>query len=188
MPANAQTSASSVDLREVEIGEEPVDHAERVSGLDEDARLLGASAHVTGSLGVARRLERANHRRADGEDRRLALARARDCRRERARHLEVLGVHRVIVEVVHRDRLERAEAYVQSARRDLAAARLEPLHERRREVKAGGRRGDRALGAGEDGLVALVVLGPDVALDVRRQRNLRRPSCAPRRPASRRAS
>ena len=54
----------------------------------------------------------------------------------------------------------------------LDAAGGQPLQQLRGEVEPGGRGGDRARLAGEDGLVALPVLGPVRALDVGRQRHV----------------
>jgi hypothetical protein len=83
-------------------------------------------------------------------------------------------VHRVLGERVDADRREGAEADVEGDRRDRGAASGDRVDQRRRQVQASGRRGDRARGAREDGLVAAAIGGRGAgrARDVRRQRQL----------------
>src|SRR6185295_413629 len=78
--------------------------------------------------------------------------------RGRARaDLGPLGVHAVLLHVLHADRRERADADVQRDAHDLDAALANRVEESRREVEAGRRRGDGALAVGEDGLIAVAV-------------------------------
>ena len=71
-----------------------------------------------------------------------------------------LGVHRVLVEVVDGDGLEGAEADVQGDAGDVAPAHGEAPEEGVGEVQARGGRGDRAVVARVDGLVAVGVRRP----------------------------
>ena len=79
-------------------------------------------------------------------------------------------MHRCSRSVVHAHRLEGAGADVQGDVAELDAARAQRVQQRVVEMQAGGRRGDRAEFAREHGLVALVVVGARLALDVGRQR------------------
>jgi hypothetical protein len=87
--------------------------------------------------------------------------------------LVALGVEPLTVELTVAERGEGAGADVQRDRRATDAARLQRREELGGEVQAGGRRGDGAGGAREDGLVALAVgVVGRRALDVGRQRDL----------------
>ncbi len=91
-----------------------------------------------------------------------------------AGHREQLRVHRVIVEVVGGDGLERAQPDVERDGRDGDAAGAHPLQEGGGHVEPGRRRGHRAGDPGEDGLVALAILRLVRAVEVGRQRHVAR--------------
>ena len=118
-----------------------------------------SSAHgadVPGALGIARRLERAHHRRADGErPAPRARARARSPPRARAgpRSTRRASGDRRGRRPSPAGRCRGRRAACTSRPRSRATSRRS--RSAVREVEAGGRRGDGALGAREDGLVAL---------------------------------
>ena len=70
---------------------------------------------------------------------------------------EALGVHAVLAHVVDLDGAEGAGAHVEDDLRALDAAGAQAVEELRREVQAGGGRGDGARLAGVDRLVAVAV-------------------------------
>ena len=153
----------------MKVRQQVVDHARRdgPARINEDRRDAEAGAHAAAFVVERRRLERANHRGADGDHRPAAG----DERRGGGRDLEPLGVHRVLAHVVDPHGHERTEPDVQGHRRHDVAASGERVDQRGGQVQAGGRRRDRAGLRREDRLVALGVVGRGVAFDVRRQRH-----------------
>ena len=85
-------------LRQVEIGEQPLDDAEAVARRDEEPRFGLAGAHAP--VVVGRRLERAQAGRADGDDAAAARARRVDRGDGRRRNPVPLRVHPVRGEVL----------------------------------------------------------------------------------------
>ena len=81
-------------------------------------------------------------------------------------------MHAVLLDVVDAHGLKRARADVQRDVSELDARLAAGLQDRRVEMQAGGRRGNRAGLAREHGLVALAILEFGRAGDVRRQRHL----------------
>ena len=156
---------------EVEVGQEAIDDPKWKPRLDEEPRLAAKGHHPTLALGGGG-LERTHDRRPDRHDRAPRRARFTDRARRLRADLELFAVHRVVVEIVGRNRLECPEADVERHVRHADAARSERLEERSREVETGGRRGDRARRAREDGLVALAIGGSVGARDVRRERDV----------------
>ena len=80
-----------------------------------------------------------------------------------------LAVEVNVFDAIHSDGRKGAEADVEGDVGDLDAAVGDGLEDFRREVQAGGGRGDRAGLAGVDGLVALAVFGSVFAVNVGRQ-------------------
>jgi hypothetical protein len=82
-------------------------------------------------------------------------------------------VHAVLGDVVALHRQEGARAHVQGDEPRLDAARLQPVHQLRREVQAGGRRRHRTFDACEHGLIvgAVALILRPLRGDVGRQRH-----------------
>ncbi|CAM2144622.1 hypothetical protein PT2222_160105 [Paraburkholderia tropica] len=159
-------------FRQVEVRHEPVHHAELIARRDEDVGFgLGGRERAAFALGVARGgFERAHRGGAHGDHAATARARGGDLVDERLRQLIPLAVHRVIGDVFHAHRLERARADVQRERCALHALGVELREQRVVEVQARRGRGHRARILREHGLVAGFVAGVGVVRDVWRQR------------------
>ena len=120
------------------------------------------------------RLQQPQRRGADGDDAAAGGARGVERGRGLRGDLAPLGVHAVLARVLGLDGQEGAGAHVQRHEMAGDAARVQRRQQLGREVQAGGGRGDGALAARVDGLVALGVLGLHGALagDVGRQRRV----------------
>ena len=75
----------------------------------------------------------------------------------------------MILDALDADRLKRAVAHVQRNLGELDAARLQRGNQRLAEMQACGRRGDRSTLVREQRLIAVAVIRPIAALDVRWQ-------------------
>ena len=159
-------------FRQMEVGEQRVDAADAVTRENEDPgfpreRLQFAFAGVV----VAHRaFERTHHRRAHRNHATAALAGAAHLRDQFGAHVQPFAVHAMFAHVVGAHRLERAGADVEGHVPEFDAAVAQRLQQRFVEMQAGGGRGDCADFLREHGLVTLVVVGPRLAADVRRQR------------------
>ena len=154
----------------MEIREQPVDDAKAESRGDEQ-RGLGLAGRNAALL-VGGRLERAQRRRADGDDAAATGTRRGDGGGGLGRDPVPLAVHPVRGQIVALHRRKRAGAHVQRHPGDGDTRRPQRREHRLVEMQSGGRRGDGAGMAGIDGLVARLVRGVGSAPDVRRQRDL----------------
>ena len=170
-PANADTSISSDDRGRWKFVSRP--RITRNSKPGKMNRPVAPAPATMRPVVLARhRLQRPRRRRADGDDATAAVERAVDRRGRRFVDLIALRLEPVILDPFGPDRLERAVADVQRDLGDADAATRERRRERRAEVQARRRRGDRSARAREDRLIPLAVLAAIVALDVRRQRHV----------------
>src|SRR5438094_149598 len=142
--------------------------------------LKSAAARMSGSESTkvaivsprADGLERPRRRRADCNDAAPRAPRARDRAGRRVADRVALRLETVILDTLDADRLKRAIADVQGDLGERDAARLQRGNQRLAEVQACGRRGDRSTVVREQRLIAIMVIRPIVALDVRRQRHV----------------
>ena len=144
----------------MEVGQERVDHEELGARRQEQLGRSGATARPGG------RLQGPDGRGPDGDHplRRLAGG-------ERlGRDVVALAVHDVVLDVLGRDRAERAQPDDEIHGRHLRTRGADAVEHGRREVQASGRRRDRTGSVGVDRLVALRVL--QHGLDVGRERDL----------------
>ena len=157
-------------FRQMEIREQPVDDAKPKSRGDEQRGLGLAGRNLP--LLVRGRLERAQRRRADGNDTAATGTRRGHGGGGLGRDPVPLAVHPVRGQIVALHRRKRAGAHVQRHPGDGDTRRAQRREHRLVEVQSGGRRGDGAGMAGIDSLVARLVGGVRSAPDVRRQRDL----------------
>ncbi len=169
MPANAETSISSVDRGRWKLVTSASTMRKRNPGVMKRSvsPAPARSAPVPSADSSARRLvvPTATTRRRCG-------ARGVHGGRGRRADVEPLAVHPVFGQVAGAHRLERAGADVQRDRRQFDAAGAQAVEQLAREVQAGGRRRDGAAARRVHGLVALRVLGGVGVRDVRRQRHV----------------
>src|SRR5271155_3953040 len=160
----------------MEIGEELVDDAERLAGIEENrgfgfsGSYRAAVAALCGFFGGV--FQGADDCGADGEDWSLFLLRFRDCLRGDFGDFVRLDVDFVIFEALGADRFEGAQAYVEGYLCNFDIAGADALQNFRREVQTRRGRGYGASLPRVDGLVALAVGGLVGTLDVRRQGNV----------------
>ena len=160
-------------LGQVEVGDQQLHHLEAKARGDEDV------GFARGLAAAGPGFERAHRGGAYGHDAAAALAAALQRRQRVRRHLVPLAVHAVFGQVLRLDGLEGARAHVQRDAGALHATRSQRAEHPFVKVQRGRGRGHGAGCAGEDGLVALVVLGfvgvvaaVLLAFDVGRQRQV----------------
>ncbi len=164
------TSASSVDLWQVEVGEQGVDGDEAVWRRDEQGGAAFARAH---DAVLARGgLEGAHHGGPDGDDRTPFGPRGGDGLGRLLRDVPPLFVHRVVFEPLDLDRREGAGPDVQGDAREPVASGFERLEQTGGQVQT--RRGGRdCTGPGcIHGLVARAIGRSRGPADVGRQGHL----------------
>ena len=173
-------------LRQMEVGQQRIDHPEAIARADEQRRL---ARHRPSTAASSRPPARPTRARAPP----WCRPRPRDRPRARARSiaaavaaptLVALGVHQVLLERLGAQRLEGARAHMQRDARRARCPRGQRRQQRRIEMQAGGRRGDRARYARPEALVALAVAIAGRPLDIGRQRHLAVPLEEGRPPAA----
>jgi hypothetical protein len=160
-------------FRQVEVGQQRIDRTDAITGKDEDLRLARERqqfAIVPGPAVAPGTLQCAHHGGADGDDASTGRARAADLFDQLGADVEPLAVHAMLAHVVDAYRLESAGADMQGDVAELHATRAQRIQQRIVEMQSRGRRRDGADLAREHGLVAFVVVGARLAVDVRRQR------------------
>ena len=151
----------------MEVRDQRVHHLIPIARADEDLRVALLGNHPT----VHRSgLQRAHAGGAHGDHPAAALPCGVDAPCRVLADLEILGVHLVLLHVLHLHRAEGAQAHVQQHRHDVHALCPDALHQLRREVQTRRGCGGAALLPGVHRLVALTIL--QFFVDVGRQRHL----------------
>jgi hypothetical protein len=141
----------------VEVGDEGVDELKVVPRLDEQCGLAAARQHVAARVD-GQRFERSNGCRPDRDDAARLASGATERRRGGRRDGEPLRIDAVLLDSAHLHWFERPVTDVQRHFGALDTCRCEFVQLIAREMKAGGRRGHRAVLRSVDRLIALLVL------------------------------
>ena len=151
----------------MEIGDERVDAFETIGRINKDGRISAARAQHP--LLVGDRFQRADGRRADGDDAAAFALGGVDDLRGAFVHLVKLGVHDVMRQILLLNGTEGPQSDVQQHFGDLDAHRADLGKQFLREVQPRRRRGRGAVRLAVDGLVAVLVL--ELFVDIRRERH-----------------
>ena len=143
-----------------------INDLEAIARIDEDVR--PAALRRNDALRLGRRFQRADRRRADGDDTAARRLRAADQSCRLLGQLVILAVHLVLFDLFHVHGAKRSESNVERDEADMDSLRLEFGKLLLCEVQTRRRRSRRTFLAAVDRLVALLVL--QSLMDVRRQR------------------
>ncbi len=156
-------------LRQVKIGDESIDRAERIGRMDVDFSFALPGFQLAGSGG---RFQGSGGRGADGDHAATGLTSPFDSSNRLGRHVGPFAMYLMLARIVGAYRFEGAEADVQGHGGAVDSSILQSLQEFRREVQTRRRGGDGTGDHVEDGLIAFAVgtLGYSLA-NIGRQRH-----------------